>query len=232
MVTRRPAGDRGRTKIDWLDSRHTFSFGEYHDPAHMGFRALRVINEDWIEPGEGFGTHSHRDMEILTWVVEGELAHRDSTGTGSTIRPGDAQIMSAGTGIAHSEFNHSPAEPVHLLQIWILPARRGLAPRYEQRAFPPEHAIDRLEVVASPDGRAGSVTIHQDASVLVGRLGADVAAAHPLAAGRAAWVQVVRGTVVANDVLLAAGDGAAVTGEAAVRLHARVPSEVLLFDLG
>ena len=231
MITRRPADDRGRTAIGWLDSRHTFSFGEYHDPAHLGFRQLRVINEDWVQPGEGFGTHPHRDMEILTWVVEGSLQHRDSMGTGSVITPGEAQIMSAGTGITHSEYNHSSTEPVHLLQIWIQPDRRGITPRYDQRAFPDQHTRDRLGVVVSPDERNGSIKIHQDAAVLVGRLGAGVRAEHPLASGRAAWVQVVRGAVTANGTPLAAGDGAAVTGESAVAIEARTPAEVLVFDL-
>jgi len=231
MITRRPADERGRTAIGWLDSRHTFSFGEYYDPAHMGFRQLRVINEDWVQPGEGFGTHPHRDMEIFTWIVEGSLQHRDSMGTGSVIRPGEAQIMSAGTGITHSEYNHSSVEPVHLLQIWIQPERRGITPRYDQRAFPDEHTRDRLGVVVSPDERDGSIKIYQDAVVMIGRLGAGVHAEHPIGAGRAAWLQVVKGAVTANGTALAPGDGAALTGERAVAVEARTPAEVLLFDL-
>jgi len=231
MITRRPADERGRTAIGWLDSRHTFSFGEYYDPAHMGFRQLRVINEDWVQPGEGFGTHPHRDMEILTWIVEGSLQHKDSMGTGSVIRPGEAQIMSAGTGITHSEYNHSSVEPVHLLQIWIQPERRGITPRYDQRAFADAHMRDRLGVVVSPDERDGSIKIYQDAVVLVGRLGAGVCAEHPVGAGRAAWLQVVKGAVTANGGALAPGDGAAFTAERAVAVEARTPAEVLLFDL-
>ena len=231
MVTRRPAVARGRTALDWLDSRHSFSFGDYYDPTHMGFRTLRVINEDWVQPGQGFGTHPHRDMEIFTWIVEGAREHRDSMGTGSVIRPGEAQIMSAGTGVTHSEFNHSHDNVVHLLQIWLLPARRGLTPRYEQRAFPPAHMQDRLGVVVAPDGRDGAVTIHQDATVLVGRLAAGAQVEHPLAEGRSGWVQVVRGTVVANGTTLEAGDGAALTAERAVRVDVRAPSEVVVFDL-
>jgi redox-sensitive bicupin YhaK (pirin superfamily) len=228
MITVRPAEARGRTRLDWLDSRHTFSFGDYHDPRHMGFRALRVINEDRVAPGGGFATHPHRDMEIVTWVLAGALEHRDSLGHGSVIRPGDVQRMTAGTGIAHSEFNPSATEPVHFLQIWILPDTRGLAPGYEQRAV---GAGSGLRLVAARTGGGQAITIHQDAALYVATLPAGESVTHRLAPGRHAWLQVARGRVMADGVVLGAGDGAAVSDAREVTLCAREPAEVLLFDL-
>lgn len=231
MTTVRPASERGVTRWDWLDSRHTFSFGEYHDPRHMGFRALRVINDDRVAPGGGFGTHAHRDMEIITYVLEGALAHRDSLGTGSVIRPGDGQRMSAGTGIRHSEFNHSKTEPVRFLQIWILPEREGLPPGYEQKGFPLEERRGRLRLIAARDGREGAVTVHQDVDLYVTVLEPGDRVAYRLARGRHAWVQVARGSTTLNGRLLAEGDGAAVSDEGPIELAATAPAEVLLFDL-
>jgi len=227
MIQVRQAKDRGHANHGWLDSWHSFSFADYHDPRHMGFSALRVINEDRVIPGEGFPTHPHRDMEILTYVLEGALEHQDSLGTGSVIRPGEVQRMSAGQGIRHSEFNHSKNEPVHFLQIWILPNVQGVQPSYEQKRI----ALDgKLRLVASPDGRDGSVTIHQDARVYAARLnGAEVS--HALAPGRRAWLQVARGTARVNGTTLQAGDGAGIEGETALRLAADGSAEVLLFDL-
>jgi redox-sensitive bicupin YhaK (pirin superfamily) len=231
-VVVRSAAERGRTQIEWLDSRHTFSFGDYYDPARMGFGALRVINDDRVAPGRGFGTHPHRDMEIVTYVLEGALEHRDSLGTGSVIRPGEVQIMSAGTGIQHSEFNHSQVDPVHLLQIWILPDRRGLVPRYDQRAFPAEELAGKLRRVVSPDGEGGAIVIHQDASMHAARLAAGDQVEHALAPQREAWLHVARGAVTANGIRLGPGDGAAVTGERALAVRATDAAEILLFDLG
>jgi hypothetical protein len=231
MITLRPAGERGRTRLDWLDSRHTFSFGDYHDPEHMGFRALRVINDDRVEPGRGFGTHPHRDMEIVTWVLDGALAHRDSLGNGSTIEPGDAQRMSAGTGIAHSEFNPSDLEPVHFLQIWILPRAGGLQPGYEQRPFPREERRGRLRLIAAGDGRDGAITVHQDVDVYAALLERDEAVTHTLRPGRHAWIHVASGAAHLNDRALAAGDGAAASGEERLTLRASEPTEILVFDL-
>jgi quercetin 2,3-dioxygenase len=231
MITLRRAEDRGHANHGWLDSHHTFSFADYYDPDHMGFRTLRVINEDRVQPGSGFGTHSHRDMEILSYVLEGGLAHKDSIGTGSTIRPGDVQRMSAGTGVAHSEFNASKTEPVHFLQIWILPERPGIAPGYEQKTFPDAEKRGRLRLVASHDGRNGSLTIHQDAAVYAGLLDAGERAELPLGKGRHAWVQVARGEVTVNGQALKAGDGAAVSGEPALRFEGVSEGEVLVFDL-
>ncbi|TMA39945.1 MAG: pirin family protein, partial [Deltaproteobacteria bacterium] len=190
MMTLRLAEDRGHTRLDWLDSRHSFSFDSYHDPRHMGFRVLRVINEDRVASGSGFPTHSHRDMEILTFVLEGALEHKDSLGTGSVIRPGDVQRMTAGSGISHSEFNPSRSEPVHFLQVWILPGPPGLAPSYEQRSFP----AAGVRLVASEDGRDGSITVHQDTAVYRAVLGPGEEVAHPIAPGRYAWIQMARGT--------------------------------------
>src|SRR5579863_3192007 len=221
MISVRLAGERGHENYGWLYTQHTFSFGEYHDARHMGFRALRVINEDRVKPESGFGTHSHRDMEIVSYVLGGELAHKDSMGTGSVIRPGDVQRMSAGTGVTHSEWNHSKTDIVHFLQIWILPERRGIAPGYEQKTVPPEETRNRLRLVASPDGRDGSVTIHQDAQIHVARLDAGKEITQPLAAGRHAWVQVASGAIELNGMALAAGDGAAVSAEHALALSAR-----------
>jgi quercetin 2,3-dioxygenase len=231
MLTIRRSADRGHAEHGWLDSRHTFSFADYQDPAHMGFRSLRVINEDRVQPAKGFGTHPHRDMEILSYVLEGGLSHKDSLGTGSTIRPGDVQRMTAGTGVTHSEFNASPAEPVHFLQIWLLPEKRGLSPSYEQKHFAESQRQGRLQLVASPDGRQGSLTVHQDVAVYTALLGAKERAELPLGKGRHAWVQVARGSVKANGETLLAGDGAALSDEAGLKLEGVEPAEVLVFDL-
>jgi quercetin 2,3-dioxygenase len=231
MLTIRPAEHRGHAAHGWLDSHHTFSFADYHDPAHMGFRSLRVINEDRVQPARGFGTHPHRDMEIISYVLEGGLEHRDSMGTGSVIRPGDVQRMSAGTGVTHSEFNASKSDLVHFLQIWLIPSERGIAPSYEQKAFSREEKQGRLRVVASPDGRDGSVSIHTDAVVHAGLLDKGEAAELALGPGRHAWVHVARGKVRVNGRDLKAGDGAALSEEAAVRVEGVDAGEVLLFDL-
>jgi redox-sensitive bicupin YhaK (pirin superfamily) len=229
MITIRRAGERGHTQLSWLDSHHTFSFGEYHDTAHMGFGTLRVINDDRVAPGQGFGTHPHRDMEIITYVLDGALEHRDSLGTGSVIYPGEVQRMSAGTGIRHSEFNASKAETVHFLQIWILPEKSGLPPSYEQRALP---AAPRggLVLAASRDGRDGSVTVHQDVTVFAGDLEGTTSVAHSVA-GRRAWVHVARGSLSLNGQALRAGDGAAVIDERELVLQPTGSAEVLVFDL-
>jgi redox-sensitive bicupin YhaK (pirin superfamily) len=233
MITVRKAEDRGRFDHGWLDTRHTFSFADYHDPAQMGFRALRVINEDRVKPGEGFGTHGHRDMEILSYVLSGALAHKDSTGGGGVLRPGEVQRMSAGTGVRHSEFNGSQEEEVHFLQIWILPDRPGHPPSYEQRAYPEAERRGRLRLVASPDGAEGSTTLHQDARVFATLLGRGARVEHALPPGRHAWVQVARGQIEVNGVPLRAGDGAALSAERALALEGRGDgeAEVLLFDL-
>jgi quercetin 2,3-dioxygenase len=233
MITVRKAQDRGHFDHGWLDTSHTFSFASYHDPRQMGFRALRVINEDRVKPGEGFGTHGHRDMEILSWVLGGALAHRDSTGGGGVLRPGEVQRMSAGTGVQHSEFNGSDAEEVHFLQVWIIPDREGHAPSYEQRAYPEAERRGALRLVASPDGAEGSTTIHRDARVYASLLGEGEAVSHRLGPARHAWVQVARGEVEVNGAALRAGDGAAVSGEAQVALRGGGPglAELLLFDL-
>ncbi|HEX6212054.1 MAG TPA: pirin family protein [Methylomirabilota bacterium] len=227
----RPAGERGHADHGWLDTWHTFSFSDYYDPRFMGFRSLRVINEDVVAPGRGFPTHGHRDMEIITYVLRGVLQHRDSLGTGSLIRPGEVQRMSAGTGVRHSEANPSTAEPVHLLQIWIEPARVGLEPGYEQKAFGEEDKRGRLRLVASPDGAEGSVTIHQDTRVYATLLDAGQRVVHRLAPGRHAWVHVARGSLTLDGQRLAAGDGAAVSGESSVTLVGEQSAEALLFDL-
>jgi quercetin 2,3-dioxygenase len=231
MITLRAGEERGASELDWLDSRHTFSFAEYQDPRHMGFRHLRVINEDTVRPGRGFGTHSHQDMEIVTYVLEGALEHKDSLGTGSIIRPGEVQRMSAGRGVSHSEFNHSTSEVVHFLQIWILPAARGIPPSYEQRAFAPAETRGRLRLVGARDGREGAVTIHQDVSLYATRLERGERVSHALPPGRHAWVQVTRGALEVNGVILAAGDGAAVSDEPTLSLRAADGGEALLFDL-
>jgi quercetin 2,3-dioxygenase len=231
MITLRAASERGGGDHGWLDTRHTFSFNDYHDPRHMGFRALRVINEDWIAPGKGFGRHGHRDMEIVTYVLEGALEHTDSLGNGSVLRPGEFQRMTAGTGIEHSEFNPSESEPVHLYQIWLFPERRGLTPSYDQRAFPDEERVGKLRLVASPDGRDGSLTIFQNALVFLATLNADGPVSHKLAPGRHGWVQVLRGAIKLNDVELSTGDGAAVSEESVLAFRAARPAEVMVFDL-
>lgn len=231
MITVRPAAERGRTQWGWLDSFHSFSFGGYHDPAHVSFRTLRVINDDRIAGGGGFGEHPHRDMEILTYVLEGTLEHRDSTGNQEVIRPGDVQRMTAGAGITHSEYNHSETEPVHLLQIWIYPERAGLRPGYEQRSYPPAEREGKLRLVAAPDGADGALTIHQDARVYAGVLDAGQTVEHRLAPGRYAWLQVARGSLSLNGHALAEGDGAAVTAEELLTLTGQDRADVLLFDL-
>jgi quercetin 2,3-dioxygenase len=231
MVSVRPSAERGRAQLSWLDSRHTFSFDQYYDPRHMGFRALRVINEDRVAPKGGFPTHPHRDMEIVTYVLEGALEHKDSMGNGSIIRPGEVQRMSAGTGITHSEYNPSGNEPVHLLQIWILPDRKGIQPSYEQRDYSELLSGGTLARVASGQGAPGAVEIHQDAEILATRLRLGARAEHVLAPERHAWVQVARGSAEVNGIKLEAGDGAAVSGERAVAITALTDCEVLLFDL-
>lgn len=227
----RRAAERGHALYDWLDTWHTFSFDTYYDPAHMGFRVLRVMNEDRVQPGQGFGMHGHRDMEIITYVLEGALEHRDSLGTGSTLRPGEFQRMSAGTGIRHSEFNPSPTEPVHLYQIWLLPDQKGLPPSYEQKAFSEEERRGRLRLVASPNAQEGSLLIHQDARVYLSTLDANQEVRYTLRPGRSAWLQVLRGAVTLNGEPLATSDGAAVSNEGDLAIRANEPAEVMLFDL-
>jgi quercetin 2,3-dioxygenase len=231
MIAIRRASERGRTHIDWLDSRHTFSFGDYHDPSAMGFRVLRVINDDRVAPGGGFPTHGHRDMEIVSYVLEGALEHKDSLGTGSVIRPGDVQRMTAGRGVRHSEFNASGTEPVHFLQIWILPEGPDLSPGYEQKNFPDQEKRGRFRLVASRDGRDGSVTVHQDAAIWVALLAPGESATQTLSQNRYAYVHVARGEFLLGDQILSEGDGAAISGEGEVKLAGRAPGEVLLFDL-
>ena len=231
MITVRQAEERGRFDHGWLDTRHTFSFADYHDPAHMGFRGLRVINEDRVQPGQGFPTHGHRDMEIISYVLEGALEHKDNMGTGSVIRPGDVQRMSAGTGVLHSEFNPSKSEPVHFLQVWILPQARGLEPSYEQKHFPETEKRGRLRLIASRDGLEGSVIVHHDARVFAAVLEPGQRVTHTLGEGRHAWVQVARGAVTLNGQPLAEGDGAAASREPALILAATERAEVLVFDL-
>ena len=231
MITLRRGNERGSSKFNWLDSRHTFSFGDYYDPRQMGYSSLRVINEDRVNPGAGFPTHSHRDMEIITYVLEGALAHKDSTGTSSVIRVGDVQRMSAGTGISHSEYNASQTEPVHFLQIWIMPNETGLQPGYEQRSFDLEKKSGSWVLVAAPDARGGALKVHQDAELSLAVLPKGEKLDYSLGAGHQAWVQVGRGRVTLNGSLLEAGDGAAISREEVVNLAANDPSEVLLFDL-
>lgn len=231
MITLRKAQDRGRADHGWLDTRHTFSFADYQDPRHMGFRGLRVINEDRVQPGQGFGTHSHQDMEIISYVLEGALQHRDSMGTGAVIRPDDVQRMSAGRGVSHSEFNASSTELVHFLQIWLLPSRRGITPSYEQKTFSRAQKEGRLQLVASPDGAAGSVTIHADAYLYAGLFEPGVAGELLIAEGRHAWVQIARGKAKVNGLDLEAGDGAAISETQVIRIEGVEASEVLVFDL-
>jgi quercetin 2,3-dioxygenase len=231
MITLRRAEERGHANHGWLDSHHTFSFAGYHDPAHMGFRALRVINDDRVAPGRGFGTHPHRDMEIISYVLDGALEHRDSMGTGSVIVPGDVQRMSAGRGVTHSEFNGSREAPVHFLQIWLQPAARGITPSYEQKTFATDVKRGRLRLVASPDGAEGSVTIHTDARLYATVLHRGESARLALASGRHAWVHVARGTVTVNGHPLRAGDAAALSDEREVTLEGDGEGEALLFDL-
>lgn len=233
MLIVRHAKQRGHANHGWLDSHHTFSFASYYDPAYMGFRNLRVINEDRVQPGQGFGTHPHRDMEIVSYVLDGALEHKDSMGTGSTIRPGDVQRMSAGTGVRHSEYNASKSDAVHFLQIWIMPAKLGIQPSYEQKTFSSEDKRGKLRVVASPDGRDGSVTVHADAIIRAGVFGPGDRAELEVGSGRNVWVQVARGSLTVNGTVLAAGDGASVTNEARIVVEGGEggEGEVLVFDL-
>ena len=231
MIQVRKSENRGHANHGWLDSHHSFSFADYHDPAHVQFSVLRVINEDRVAPGEGFPTHGHRDMEIVSYVLEGALEHKDSMGTGSVIRPGDVQRMSAGTGVRHSEYNASKSELVHFLQIWILPKTNSIAPGYEQKHFAPADLAGRLRLIASPDGRDGSVTIHQDAFLYATKLDGTMNVSHTLAAGRRAYVHVARGQVALNGAALVAGDGARIENETQLRLEQAHNAEVLVFDL-
>jgi len=231
MITLRKSGERGHLDHGWLDTYHSFSFGDYHDADHMGFRDLRVINDDRVAAGMGFGTHGHRDMEILTYMLEGALQHKDNMGNGSVIRPGDVQRMTAGTGVMHSEFNPSRDEAAHLLQIWVLPERRNLPPSYEEKAFSVEDRRGRLRLLASRDGRDGSVSWHQDVDLYGTLLAPGEQVAHELRSGRHAWVQVARGEVELNGNHLATGDAAALSDETALDLRAAMDAEVLVFDL-
>ena len=231
MQTIRHASERGTANFGWLDSKHTFSFGHYYDPEHMGFGPLRVINEDRVTPGQGFATHGHSDMEIISYVLDGALEHKDSLGTGSVIRPGDVQRMTAGTGVRHSEYNASDTDPVHFLQIWILPEKNGLEPSYEQTSFPAEEKRGRLRLVGSRDGREGSVTIHQDVDLYSTLLGAGDEVRHTLAAGRKGWVQIARGSAELNGERLGPGDGVAVDGPSDIVLTGLSDAEILLFDM-
>src|SRR5262249_41948308 len=231
MIRIRRAEERGHYDHGWLDTYHTFSFADYYDPEHTSFRALRVINEDRVEPGQGFGMHGHRDMEIVTYILEGALQHRDSLGGGAVLKPGELQRITAGTGVLHSEFNPSPTEPVHFYQIWIIPHQRGLPPSYEQRAIPAEEKHGKLRLVASPDGRDGSLTIQRDVRLYLADLDAGQKVTYPLAADRHAWLQVLRGRATLNGQKLSAGDGAAVSQESSLLIEAADKSEVLLFDL-
>lgn len=240
MLQIRPSAERGHLDHGWLDTYHTFSFGDYQDPRQMGFRSLRVINEDRVAGGQGFGMHGHRDMEIVTLVLSGTLAHQDSLGNGAPIRPGELQRMSAGTGIRHSEFNPSESEPVHLYQIWLLPDRAGHEPSYEQRAFAPAEQQGRLRLVASPDGAEGSLTIHQDARIYLANVATGTTVTHELTPGRHAWLQVLRGDVrltageasqPAQPANLSAGDGVAVSDETRLAIEGTADAELMLFDL-
>jgi quercetin 2,3-dioxygenase len=231
MITIRKADERGHFDFGWLNTYHTFSFGDYYDPKHTRFRTLRVINEDFVQPAHGFPTHGHRDMEIVTYILEGALEHRDSMGTGSVIRRGDAQRMSAGTGVTHSEANPSPENPVHLLQIWIFPAQQGLKPEYEEKKFTDEEKRNKLRLIVSPDGSDGSVRIHQDAKIYASLLDQGRELEHTLANRRGAWLQVAAGAVTLNGSDLNQGDGAAVNDEPSLRITATEAAEVLLFDL-
>ena len=228
MIQIRPSEERGRNKLEWLDTHFTFSFDQYFDPEHIQFRSLRVLNEDVVAPGKGFGMHPHKDMEILTWILDGAIEHRDSMGTGAVLRPGELQHMTAGSGVMHSEFNPSPKDSTHLLQIWIVPEKKNLKPEYEQLAFPDKELRGKFHHVAGP---RAPVTIRQDADLFIARLDKNDETRHEIKTGRHAWVQVARGNVRLNDVELKQGDGAAISKEAEVRVIAQEPSEVLLFDL-
>jgi len=232
MMRLRPGEERGSAQFGWLDSRHSFSFGHYMDPAHMGHGPLRVINEDRVAPGRGFDRHGHRDMEILSYVLAGTLEHEDSLGTGSAIVPGDLQRMSAGTGVMHSEYNGSSTEPVHFLQIWIQPERRGMAPGYEQRSFAPEQKRNQLRLIGARDGREGAVTIHQDVDLYASVLESDKGLEYTLAPARSGWLQLARGALRVNDVALKQGDGLALEGPLELDIQAGSDAEFLLFDMG
>ncbi|MBL9037654.1 MAG: pirin family protein [Archangium sp.] len=231
MKTQRLAAERGGANHGWLNTKHTFSFADYFDEAHMGFRALRVINDDRVEPARGFGTHGHRDMEIVSYVLEGALEHQDSMGNGSVIRPGDVQRMSAGTGVRHSERNPSTTEGAHFLQIWLIPDKEGIAPSYEQKHFTDDDKRGLLRLVASPDGANGSVTIHADARIYAGVLGGTDRVTHAFAPGRHGWIHVAKGTISVDGKRMSAGDGLALSDETSVTLSADGEGEVLLFDL-
>lgn len=231
MITVRPAAERGGIDAGWLSGRYSFSFGDYHDPGHMGVSDLRVINDDHVAPGQGFPTHGHRDMEIITVVLEGEMAHKDSMGNGSTIHPGDIQVMSAGRGVTHSEYNASNAQPSHSLQIWIFPDRRGLAPRYGQRHFAPEQLANRLQAVVSGDGRDGSLAISQDAAIYRSALATGAEVVHAVNTPRSFWLQVAAGEIELDGTRLTAGDGARVDGEQRLTIRGVADADFLLFDL-
>lgn len=231
MLQVRPANERGFANVGWLNSRHSFSFGHYYDPNHMGYGPLRVINEDNVQPGRGFDTHGHRNMEIISYVLDGALAHRDSTGTGSVIRTGDVQRMSAGTGIFHSEYNASDEEPVHFLQIWILPSQQGLVPGYEERHFGDEDKRNQWRLIGSPEGRDGSVLIHQDVNLYAGIIESENSLSRWISKNRKTWIQVVRGRLLLDDLELSTGDGVALQDDREVELKAMTDSEVLLFDM-
>jgi quercetin 2,3-dioxygenase len=231
MIRIRKSSDRGHFNHGWLDTYHTFSFSDYYDPAHIGFRSLRVINEDRVAPGGGFGMHGHRDMEIITWVLSGALEHKDSLGHGEVLRPGEMQHMTAGRGIRHSEFNPSAAEPVHLYQIWLLPRESGLSPSYGQKSFPPEGRAGRWQLVASPDGADGSLKIEQDARIYLANIGPSSEITFNLAPSRHAWLQILRGSVSLNANDLTAGDGVAISNESQLNLISNAPTELMLFDL-
>jgi quercetin 2,3-dioxygenase len=231
MITLRKSGERGHANFGWLESRHSFSFGQYHDPRHMGFGPLRVINDDRVVGGAGFGTHGHADMEIVTYVLEGGLAHRDSLGHGSTIKPGDVQRMSAGTGIEHSEYNASKTEPAHFLQIWILPERQGLAPSYEEKHFPEAERRNQLKLVAARQPSNGALTIHRDVAIYAALLDDGASVRHSLTPGRRAWLQIARGGAEVNGIALEEGDGLSAADETELRITGRGSAEFLLFDL-
>ena len=231
MITIRKANERGHFNHGWLNTYHTFSFDQYYDPRYMGFRVLRVINEDFVSAGRGFPMHAHRDMEIITYILEGALQHEDSMGNGSTIRPGDVQRMSAGTGVRHSEKNSSPTEAVHLLQIWILPHTVGLDPSYEQKAFTEDDRRNNLRLIASSDGKEGSVVIHQDASLYASIIEQGANVTHLMPETRYGWLQVARGAIDVNGEPADQGDGAVIVGESKIEIAARQPAEILLFDL-
>jgi redox-sensitive bicupin YhaK (pirin superfamily) len=231
MIEIRKADDRGHANHGWHDTYHTFSFASYRDPQHMGFRSLRVMNEDFVEPGQGFGTHPHHDMEIVTYVLEGALEHKDSMGNGEVLRPGEFQRMSAGTGITHSEFNPSDSEPVHLYQIWLIPERKGIEPGYEQKRFDDDGMTNQLRLVASPNAEHGSLKIHQNAHIYLAKLGAGRQITHELAASRHAWLQVLRGEVSLNCLPLQTSDGASASDENMLTIQATSNAEIMLFDL-